>query len=256
MPAKEVEARAAAHPIGPSWAAGAPFVVSRADARGAEGTMRAVIVAAGDLHATDGRWLDGADLVVAADGGATSLDRLGRQPDRLVGDLDSVDPALVERLERAGTRVERHPVDKDASDAELALETALAAGATELVVLGAIGGERLDHELANLLLLTDASLAGLDLRAVRGPTTIRAVHAGQQVTLDGRPGDLVTLLPIGGDASGVTTRGLRWELADATLRAGRTRGLSNEAVGRAPSVSVGLGTLLVVEHRRQGAMDR
>jgi thiamine pyrophosphokinase len=255
MPAKEVEARAAAHPIGPR---GPPvrrssFLGPMREVR--KGTMRAVIVAAGDLHATDERWLRGADLVVAADGGAASLDRISRFADRLIGDLDSVDPALVARLERAGTRIDRHPRDKDASDAELALETAIAAGATELVVLGAIGGERLDHELANLLLLTDVSLAGLDVRAVRGPTTVRAVHAGQRLTLDGRPGDLVTLLPIGADASGVTTRGLRWELADATLTAGRSRGLSNEIVGAA-SVAVGQGTLLVVEHQHEGATDR
>ena len=102
--------------------------------------MRVVIVAAGDLAAADARRLDGADLVIAADGGTNALDRLGRRPDLVVGDLDSADPATVERMAGAGTRVERHPVDKDASDTELALDAAVAAGATEVVLLGALGG--------------------------------------------------------------------------------------------------------------------
>ena len=213
--------------------------------------MRAVIVAAGDFEASDERWLLAADLVIAADGGATSLARIGRAPDLLVGDLDSTEPSLVARLEAGGTRIDRHPPDKDASDAELALDAAVDAGATEIVLLGVMGGTRPDHELANLLLLTDASLAGRSVRAVRGRTTVRVLHADHGLALEGRPGDVVTLLPLGIDATGVTTRGLRWELADATLCAGRSRGLSNEVVAGDASVSIRQGTLLVVEHEAQ-----
>ena len=83
--------------------------------------MRIVVVASGALAPGDEAWLDGADAVIAADGGAAALDGLGRRPDRLVGDLDSADAALVERLEAAGVVVDRHPTDKDASDTELAV---------------------------------------------------------------------------------------------------------------------------------------
>lgn len=206
-----------------------------------------VVVASGELDASDTAWLDDADLVIAADGGAGSLDRIGRTPDVLVGDLDSIDPALVTRLAVAGASVERHPVDKEASDTELAVEMAIGAGAVAVVVLGAMGGSRLDHELANLLLLADPAVAGHDVRAVRGSTCVRAARAGARLALDGAPGDLVTLLPVGGDAAGVTTRGLRWPLDGATLRMGRSRGLSNEVVATPASVQVIHGTLLVVE---------
>ena len=209
--------------------------------------MRAVIVASGDVAPTDARHLDAADLVIAADGGADVLDRLGRRPDRLVGDLDSADPALVERIAAAGTAIERHPADKEASDTELALASALEAGATEVVLLGALGGARLDHELANVLLLAGPALAGRAARLVRGPTTVRMVGDRGRLALDGGTGDLVTLLPIGGDAVGVTTEGLRWELDRATLALGPSRGLSNEIVRTPASVSVTEGRLLVVE---------
>src|SRR3990170_7317617 len=134
--------------------------------------MRAVVVASGELDPADAMHLDGAELSIAADGGAASLERIRRHPQLLIGDLDSADAGVVERLEREGTRVERHPVDKEASDTELAVEAAFAAGATEVTLLGATGGERLDHELANLLLLADASLAGRNLSAVRGAARV------------------------------------------------------------------------------------
>lgn len=214
--------------------------------------MRVTVVASGDLADGDERWLDGA-MVIAADAGATSLDRLRRVPDRLVGDLDSIPDELLARLTAAGVAIDRHPAAKDASDTELALEAAMAAGATEIVLLGAVGGPRLDHQLANVLLLADPALAGRDVRIVHGPTTVRIVRGHGRVALEGSPGDLLTLLPVGGDASGVRIDGVRWALEDATLRVGRSRGLSNEVVAPPASVSLEQGTLLVIEHRTQGA---
>lgn len=209
--------------------------------------MRVIVVASADLDPADVSWLDRADLVIAADGGAGSLDRLGRRPDRLVGDLDSVEPALAERLAEAGVVVERHPSDKDGSDTELAVEAALAAGATEVVLLGAFGGSRIDHELANVLLLADPSLSGRNVRAVRAAAQVRALNGGGRIDLEGTVGATVTLLPVGGDATGVTTDGLRWRLEGATLPMGRSRGLSNEVVSTPASVRIEGGTLLVVE---------
>jgi thiamine pyrophosphokinase len=215
--------------------------------------MRVVIVAAGDLAPGDERRIDGADLLIAADGGVNTMERLGLRPQVIVGDLDSADPAIVERVAAAGTRVERHPADKDASDTELALDAAIAAGATEVVVLGALAGARLDHQLANLMLLADPTLAGVDVRLVCGATTARVLAAGRALALDGSPGDIVTLLPLGGDATGVSTRGLRWSLDGATLAAGRSRGLSNEITDAPASVALEHGALLVLETSTEGA---
>ncbi len=214
--------------------------------------MLVAVVASGDLAADDVRWLDRAELVIAADGGAATLDQLGRRPDRLVGDLDSIERSLVAKLDEADVPIERHPSDKDATDTELALRAAVALGATEIVLLGALGGERLDHELANLLLLADPETARLPVRIVRGPTTARVLRSGS-LALEGRVGSLVSLLPIGADAVGVTTEGLRWALEGATLRIGRSRGISNEVVATPASVAVHDGTLLVVETASQGA---
>jgi thiamine pyrophosphokinase len=216
--------------------------------------MRAVLVASGEADAVDARWLADADRVVAVDGGTAWLASIGRRPDLVIGDLDSADPRLIAALEADGVPIERHEAAKDASDTELAVAVAVAAGADEIVILGALAGSRLDHQLANLTLLADPGLSGIrDLRIVRGGTLVRALHAGAAMALDGAAGDLVTLLPIGGDAAGVRTVGLRYPLDGESLVIGRSRGLSNVVVETPASVSLEGGTLLVIETKQEGA---
>ncbi|HET8587898.1 MAG TPA: thiamine diphosphokinase [Candidatus Limnocylindria bacterium] len=213
-----------------------------------------MIVAGGRPDPRDADLLADAALVIAADAGACWLDEVGATPDLLVGDLDSIGEPLLQRLMAAGVSVERHAAAKDASDAELALDRAVASGADEIVLLGALAGERLDHELANLLLIADPRWRGVvrDLRIVSGATTVRALHGGEQLELAGSIGDIVTLLPLAGDAQGVTTDGLRYPLSDEELRFGRSRGLSNVVERAGASVWLAGGTLLVVEVRQEG----
>ena len=208
--------------------------------------MKAFVVAGGDAVADDAALLADADLVIAADSGAHWLDAQGRRPDRVVGDMDSVAPALLERLAADGVIIERHPVEKDASDLELAVGRAVDLGATEVVILGALGG-RLDHEVANLLLLARPAWRGVGLSVVRGNATARLLLAGDRLRLEGALGDLVTLLPLGGDATDVRTDGLRYPLGGEALKVGSSLGLSNVVIHSPAGVSLGGGTLLVIE---------
>lgn len=207
------------------------------------------MVAGGSCDPSDADLLTDADLVVAADGGARWLVTLPRMPDLLVGDLDSTPPVLVAELEAAGVPIERHPVDKDASDLELALAAAAKRGATEITVLGALHGERLDHELANLLALADPTWPAREIavNVVRGGITVAALHGPGERELAGQPGDVVSLLAVGGDADGVVTRDLRYPLDGERLAFGLARGISNVVDGPRPSVRLGSGTLLIIE---------
>jgi thiamine pyrophosphokinase len=213
--------------------------------------VKAIVVAGGDAAAKDAVLLSGADTVIAADSGAHWLDAWRIPPDLVIGDMDSIDPSLLERLIAQGIEVERHPADKDASDVELAVSRGVANGADDVVLLGALGGERVDHELANLLLLLDRRWDGIDVRAVKGDTTVRALRGEARVELAGLAGDLVSLLPLGSDATRVRTVGLRYQLDGETLQSGRSRGLSN-VIEKAPaSVSLEGGALLVIETRKE-----
>jgi len=208
--------------------------------------MLAVVVADGDPAPEDADVAKRADLVIAADGGARWLEGQGLRPHLVVGDLDSLDEPAVERLRGSGTRVTRHPAEKDASDTELALEAAVASGADRIVVLGAFGGSRIDHELANVLLLADPAFAGVDVRLQRGRTHLRAIEGPASLTIE---------VAAGGTALGVTTRGLSYGLSDGTLVMGRSRGLSNVVEEEPASVSLRAGSLLVIEiaNRKEGA---
>lgn len=203
--------------------------------------MRAAVVAHGDVDPSDVAQVRGADLIVAADGGTAHLDRWGVAPHVIVGDLDSISPGARARL--AGLPVERHPAAKEKSDTELAVERARASGADEIVVVGALGGPRIDHALANVLLLA----CDERVRLVRGPMAMRVVRTGGRASIDRPVGEVVTLLAVGGDAAGITTDGLRYPLRAETLRLGSSRGLSNEVASRPASVTVGSGALLVIE---------
>jgi thiamine pyrophosphokinase len=191
-------------------------------------------------------WSRDIDLVIAADGGARHARRLGLRVDRWVGDGDSVDAAELAALEASGTIVDRAAVDKDETDAELAVLTAVAAGAERITILGALGGERLDHELGNIWLLAHPALAGRDTCLLSAGSRVRVAVPGR-TDLAGQVGDVVSLLPIGGDALGITTEGLRYALTNEPLLVGPSRGLSNLRVDQAAAVTFGAGRLLIVE---------
>jgi thiamine pyrophosphokinase len=218
-----------------------------------------LVVADGDvperarLDAAWPGWAEGISRVAAADRGALGAERIGFQPDLVVGDLDSLPAADLARLRGLGAGIEQAPAEKDESDLELALLTAAARGAARIVVLGAFGGSRLDHAIANLLLLAHPDLIGrpislLDARArvrlLRAPT---ADGLAARCELPGTVGGLVSLLPVGGSAEGVATEGLRYELRDESLALGPARGLSNVRTRAEAAVSLRRGLLLVIE---------
>jgi len=206
--------------------------------------VTAIVLAGGDpvderLRAS----LPEAATVIAADSGLDQAERLGLHVDVVVGDFDSVDPQQLEAAERAGATIERHPAEKDFTDLELALRVARRRGATRVVVVGGWGG-RIDHALANLLLLGASEFATLNVEAVGAGGRVVAVH--DHVDLGGRQGDLVTLLAVGQPARGVRTEGLRYPLHGETLHPGSTRGVSNEMLGSRSRVEVEQGVLLAI----------
>lgn len=185
-------------------------------------------------------------LVVAADSGVDFAYALGLHVDVAVGDFDSVSPQGLQRAEDDGARIERHPSEKDQTDLELALGEALQLGATDVVVLGA-GGGRLDHLLANVLLLASPAYRRCRIRAIAGSARVYVVHGGAPATeLVAEVGELVTLLAVGGPASGITTSGLQYALHGEALAAGTTRGVSNVVESTPATVGLEDGALLAV----------
>lgn len=181
-----------------------------------------------------------AQLVVAANGGLEVARTLGHPVDIVIGDLDSVDRASLPDH----VVIEEHPRDKDATDLELAMARVAGDAPERIVVVGGSGG-RLDHELAVAGVICSERWAEVDeIDWISGRGRAHVVRGARR--LHGDIGATMSLLAMGGPATGVTTRGLFWELADDVLAPDAARGVSNRLVAPVVEIRVGSGTLLAV----------
>lgn len=210
--------------------------------------MFAVVVAGSRLDGPlDPSMLRSADLLVAADSGADALLALALRPHVLVGDLDSISPDARDALRAAGVEVVELAVAKDETDTEVALRLAVNRGADRIVVCGGLGGPRLDHLVALLQLLTAPWLAGRDVRLV--DRWHEVFLARGDAAIEGRPGDLVSLLALTPEVEDVRTEGLAYPLRGESLYQWAGRGVSNELLGERARVTHGRGELLVIRYR-------
>jgi len=216
---------------------------------------RIVIFANGELPGLESAraLLQPGDYLIAADGGASHLMEMGILPEVVIGDLDSVDEDILFELTTAEVNIEQYSEDKDETDIELALQYAVELGASAILIVGALGG-RLDQTIANLSILTDPLLPKIDIRLDDGVEEVFFCRAsadkGGQVEVQGRSGDIVSLIPWHGSVEGVATEGLQWPLYGETLYPEKSRGVSNVMLVESASVKIDKGLLLIV-HRRK-----
>ena len=194
--------------------------------------MRALIFANGELANLHSLKIRKGDFLIGVDGGTRLILKLNLKPDLIIGDLDSLKnvPKNIPLI--------MYPQDKDFTDTELALNYCRKQGFKEVVLVGILG-RRLDHLIANLFLA-----CSFNLTVVEGKQTIYLIKP-TRFNLEGKPGDLVSLIPLLGDCSGVTTTGLKWRLQGETLKLGSSRGMSNVMVKKRVAV-LKRGCLLLI----------
>jgi len=182
------------------------------------------------------------DLVLGADGGAHHAYALNVTVDAIIGDLDSL--STLEQQGVSNTEFVSHPVEKDGTDLELALLYAKERGADQIIMVGAMGG-RMDMTISNILLITHASLSSCRVEVWHGEQTGWFIRPPGE-DIPGHPGDTVSLIPLGGDASGITTKGLKYPLKEQELTFGPARGISNLLVRPSAHIKLSQGLLLAV----------
>jgi len=203
-----------------------------------------VVIAGGDAPAAEAvRAIPVSAHVIAADRGLDHARALGLDVTVAVGDFDSASPEAVAAAEAAGVRVERHPPEKDATDLELALDAAMELDPARILVL-AEGGGRLDHLLSALMLLASPRYASVELDAYLGRARVHVVR--DERTLEGEPGELVSLFALHGPAEGVRTDGLAYPLAGERLEPGSSRGVSNVFATASATIAVDRGVLVAI----------
>jgi thiamine pyrophosphokinase len=186
--------------------------------------------------------------VIAADSGLHHARELGLAVDLVIGDMDSVDTAVLDDAVRSGSSLQRHPTAKDSTDLELAFAAALAMGAERILVVGSHTG-RLDHLLGSMGLLAATAQLVDEIVWTDGHAIVTACTPLRSTAIIGRPGDRLSLVPAGTDVVGITTEGLRWSLNAEKLAAGSTRGVSNVMDAPLASIEVEEGTLLIIHER-------
>jgi thiamine pyrophosphokinase len=193
------------------------------------------------------------DRIFCADGGARHAILLGLTPELIVGDLDSLPVEAVTQMEKIGVIIHRHPVDKDQNDLELALELAVAQKPSEILLVTALGG-RLDQMLANIMLLTRPDYASVPIILVDGLQTAQLLHSHASITINGQPGDTLSLIPLTGTVTNVTLKNVEWPLEKTTLSLGDTLTVSNRLITDQATVGIGEGLVLIV-HIKQGVEE-
>ena len=182
------------------------------------------------------------DFILCADGGTRHAIELGLTPNIIIGDMDSTTFDLRPLTEK-GTQIIQHPTDKNETDLELAIDHALTLNPESILILAALGG-RMDQTLANIALLSNLQLATCNIKLTDGVEEI--FFCRDQVQVQGRSGDIVSLIPWQGEVNGVFTENLRWHLHHETLYPEKTRGISNEMTSKIATIKIRSGLLLVV----------
>ncbi|MGL4737335.1 MAG: thiamine diphosphokinase [Cellulosilyticaceae bacterium] len=196
----------------------------------------------GDYHFCKGPFTY--DYVICADNGMKHARQLGIQPNLILGDFDSCDQEDLAYFEAKQVMIQRVPAMKDETDTELAIDTALLMGATEIDVFGGVGS-RIDHSLGNIHLLKKTLAKGVKMWLYSSHNQITLID--HEIILQGAVGQTISLLPLTLEVSGVTTQGLLYEVEDTTFVLGRPIGVSNEMTASEASISVSEGLLLVIK---------
>ncbi len=199
------------------------------------------LVGAADFNAERFREMDAAgafDCVIAVDAGFAHLESIGRAPDMVVGDFDSL--GYVPK----GVRTTRFSPRKDHSDMELAVKRARSMRHDVLYVFGGLG-DRIDHTLANLQVLAGASEQGASVCAIDADSAVFFVTGPDVFEADARESGTVSVFALNDRVSGLFERGLAWELDDVELTNRSSRGLSNELTGEPVLIGVREGTIAV-----------
>jgi len=181
-------------------------------------------------------------LVLSADGGARHACTLNIPLDAIIGDMDSV--SALEQQDIKQTEFISYPAEKDETDLELALLYAEKQGVDQIVLVGVMGG-RMDMTIANILLITHASLGSCRIEVWHGEQTGWIIRPpGEDIS--GHPGDMVSLIPLGGDATGITTKGLKYPLVDEDLTPSPARGVSNLMKKSSANIRLSGGLLMAI----------
>ncbi len=186
------------------------------------------------------------DVILCCDGGSKYLFEEGIIPHYIIGDLDSSIPQIIQFFETKDVIFKKFNRKKDETDMELCIDFAISLGASQIIILGGIG-TRLDHTLTNINLLIKAENSNVKATIIDDNNEINIISSSIQI--NGKKGDLISLIPISTTVNGISTSGLEYPLTNATMTIGKSLGVSNVLEDIKANISIKDGYLLVIKSR-------
>lgn len=206
--------------------------------------MKAIIIASGNIvkkEIFDEIYAKN-DFIICADGGLNYLDDLNIMPDLIVGDFDSVDLSLIEKYKNV--KISKYPSEKNFTDTEIAIEEAIERGYKEITILSATG-TRLDHTMANILLIERYIKEGIIIRIVDNNNYIQILN--QNISINKKEGYFLSIIPITEHIDGIRIKGVKYPLEDVKVYRGSTLCISNEIMANTAEINIknGVGLLFL-----------
>ncbi len=184
------------------------------------------------------------DYIIGVDGGCRWCMENNQPIDLAIGDFDSLSKADLHSLSGQAVNIERHPENKDYTDLELALASALKKKPTSITVYGVWGG-RIDHSLANLLCIASQSGQSPVIMQDKDHSAYLLKNR-QKIIMTATVGHTVSIMALGSDCAGVSNMGFKYSLSDAIIQQGTGIGLSNLTTEPVAEVSLDSGILLIL----------
>ena len=216
---------------------------------------RAVIFANGNLSdlSRAKNIITNEDYLIAADGGVKHVLKLGLVPQVVIGDFDSTPKNIFKKIGRtrrsAPTKIIKYPTKKDKTDFELVIDFCLEKKFLEIIIFGILGN-RIDHLLANIFLLTKIQTENksIKIKIIEGNKEIFILN--KEITINGKIGDEISIIPVSAKLEKVVTDGLEYQLNNEALFFGSTRGISNVLNKTAAKITVIDGIALITHLRK------
>lgn len=186
------------------------------------------------------------DNIIASDKGLESLDKINIKPNYIIGDFDSIDKKVLNKyLEDKNINIRELNPEKDYTDTHMALKLAIELKSTNIIIIGAIGS-RIDHTLSNIHILKEALENNLECTILNENNKIRLINKKIFLHLDENY-KYISLIPLTTYVKGVTLRGFKYPLLDATLEIGHSIGVSNEQIEEKSEIEIDSGILILIQ---------
>ena len=186
------------------------------------------------------------DYIICSDGGANHTYKMNIVPDYIIGDLDSIEDNVIKYYKSKNVKFNKFPTKKDETDTELSIWLANKLNAKKIDLIGALGG-RIDHTIANINLLYYIRNKNIIPKMISEKEEVY-IAIEEEIIIDGNKGDTISIIPIKGDAKGITLTNLEYPLENGIMEFSRPLGISNIMTNSSCNIKVNEGSIIIIKN--------